>query len=324
MTRSLTMLLFIASAASAQEGPAAASNLLRLPLSPGAVRVTDPAATREFGQVLNVLAKGQNTGCQASEYLVWDDADLATQISNHLAAQLRARDMTFQTLSEEEDAESYSLSFLLTDRANRYVGMMYGNADSIVLGWCQLKSTATAKGAVAAPKPAPKPVAAAPKPAASRIKTGDRVSVQPAGMTMTSEASVLQVRDGKVLVHYEDNNAPDEWVPVGTVTPFDAGNTAGGPPVGTYQCYHPMYENTYMGSFVIPSKGRYQYLTGSRKAGQYTYAPATRTLQWKSGELAGKVTKTEFVNTTRNGPIIELHFARGKRVGDYQRCLWRR
>ncbi|MFC4638619.1 hypothetical protein [Deinococcus hohokamensis] len=177
MNRTLMLLpLLLAGTALAQQGPTSTSSLLRLPLTAGAVRVTDPAATREFGQVLNTLAKGQNSGCQTSEYLVWGDAEQAEQISDDLASQFRARNLTFKTLEEDEDEESSSLSFLLSDKTNRYVGLLYGDAESIVLGWCQLKAAQAVKppAAPVAAKPAApaKPVAPAAKPATPAPKPG--------------------------------------------------------------------------------------------------------------------------------------------------------
>ncbi|MFC4426353.1 hypothetical protein [Deinococcus navajonensis] len=158
MNRTLMLLpLLLTGIAVAQQGPTDTSSLLRIPLTAGAVRVTDPAATREFGQVLNTLAKGQNSGCQTSEYLVWGDADQAEQISDDLAAQFRARNLTFKTLDEDEDEESSSLSFLLSDKTNRYVGLLYGDAESIVLGWCQLKAAQAVKPPAPAPAAANKP-----------------------------------------------------------------------------------------------------------------------------------------------------------------------
>ncbi|ACO48113.1 hypothetical protein DEDE109153_08110 [Deinococcus deserti] len=155
--------LVLCTFALAQPGPTGSSSLLRLPLTPGAVRVTDPAATREFGLLLNTVAAGQGSGCQTSEYLAWNDADLAEQISDNLAAQLKARAISFKGLDEEEDEESYWLSFLLTEKQTRYVGVLYGDNESVVLGWCQLKAKVTVKPETPAPaKPA---VPGPPKPA---------------------------------------------------------------------------------------------------------------------------------------------------------------
>ncbi|MFC4640319.1 hypothetical protein [Deinococcus hohokamensis] len=167
--------LLLCSYSLAQPGPATTSSLVRIPLTPGAVRVTDPAATREFGTLLNSLAQGQKSGCQTSEYLVWSDAGVADQIGSGLNAQFKARALTFKTLDEDEDDESYTLSFLLTEKQNRYVGVLYGDAESVVLGWCQLKAAVSASATpVAKPViPAAKPPAPAPKPAsrAAPVKT---------------------------------------------------------------------------------------------------------------------------------------------------------
>ncbi|MFC4638366.1 hypothetical protein [Deinococcus hohokamensis] len=176
-------LLLLGGSVLAQQGPAPTSTLTRMPLTPGAVRVTDSAATKAFGGLLGTLAQGQKSRCTTSEYLVWDDTDLAETISSDLTAQIKKRGMTLTTLAEDEDDESYALSFLLTEPANRYAGVLYGDAESVVLGWCQLAAqgaaTAAPKPAVAAPKPAaapspPKPSAStpsAPKPAAPAALT---------------------------------------------------------------------------------------------------------------------------------------------------------
>ena len=154
MKRTLTVLSLLLCTAYAQQGPAGTSSLTRIPLTKGAVRVTDAGATRELGQFLNGLAGEQGSGCQVSEYLVWDNPELAQQIGNDLATQLKARGMTFKELGEEEDEESYALSFLLTEKTNRYVGLLYGDTESVVLGWCQLKANAAqAKPSVAKPAP---------------------------------------------------------------------------------------------------------------------------------------------------------------------------
>jgi hypothetical protein len=135
------------------------------------------------------------------------------------------------------------------------------------------------------------------------------------------QATVVAVQAGQVQVHYEDVDAPNAWVKLADVALFNAGNTAGGPPTGTYQCWYPKYENTYMGRFVIPSKGRYQYLTGTKTSGTYTYTAATRTLQWKGGAMAELAKRSEYTNIAGQAPTIEVHFGKGKRHGDYQRCL---
>ncbi|MFD1733048.1 hypothetical protein ACFSC4_21010 [Deinococcus malanensis] len=177
MKRSLILLpCLLTSVALAQQGNnARTSSLTRLSLTPGATRVTDPAATREFGQVLNALAKQQNGGCQASEYLVWD-AELAEQVSADLAVGFKARSMTFKLLEEDEDEESSSLSFLLTEKTNRYVGLLYADAESVVLGWCQLKASVSVKPATpapvrpAAPAPAKSAAVQAPAPSAPPVR----------------------------------------------------------------------------------------------------------------------------------------------------------
>ncbi|MFD1733306.1 agenet domain-containing protein [Deinococcus malanensis] len=394
---------------------------------------------------------------------MWDDADRAEEISDHLASQLNTRGITFKTLNEDEDDESYSLSFLLTDKTNRYVGVMYGDADSLVLGWCGLKTSTSvqpapvarvpassaarsaprapfepgdpvlvqrgsawvratvvriasvgvivqydntawpeefvdssllrpaqpgpavagapyrvgdvvealwhgtlwsgatiteqlgdmyqvrwsssgilnwvryehlrevaraATPAAAVPRPPAQPAPArpvpapSPVPAVSSLKVGTLVDVQRG--SISSEATVIRTRPDGVLVRYEDNTANDEWVDAGRVTLFQPGVTRGGPKSGTYQCYHPMYENSYMGSFVVTAGGNYRYLTGTKKSGVFSYNEATRALTWKSGEWAGKVARSEYRNVAGQGPMILLAFEPGgRRAGNYQRCLYR-
>lgn len=155
MTRVLLSLgLCLAASALAQPGPATTSNLTRISLTGGAVRVTDAGATREFGRYLNTLAATERSGCVASEYLVWDDPDLAEQIVDDLGAGFARRGLEFEETDEEEDEESYSLSFRLTEKSNRYVGLLYMDDESIVLGWCRLKAP-VAPGAQKPQAPAP-------------------------------------------------------------------------------------------------------------------------------------------------------------------------
>ncbi|ACO45037.1 hypothetical protein DEDE109153_13405 [Deinococcus deserti] len=312
----ITICLALISGAAAQQGPANVSNLTKVSLTKGAIRVTDPAATRELGQFLNSLAGQQGSACQASEYLVWEDASLAETISDGLAAQFKTRGITVKQLNEEEDEESYTLSFLMTEKTNRFVALIYTDAQSVVLGWCSLKSAPAVTPTAAAPR-AQQPAAAAP------FKVGDRVMAKFSQLDYENEATIRAVKDGRYLVHSEDSTAEDTWVTADRLTRFNPGNTASGPPAGTYVCYHPMYENAYMGSFVIASGGRYTYLTGNNRSGTYTYNPAQRTITWKGGELSTRPVTGEYVNTLRNGPIIMLLFAdgKGRRAGDYQRCL---
>ncbi|HJW17674.1 MAG TPA: hypothetical protein VJ499_11165, partial [Flavisolibacter sp.] len=135
------------------------------------------------------------------------------------------------------------------------------------------------------------------------------------------EATILDIAPGKYKVHYEDCKKDDEWVEAVRVSKIETGNTAGGPKPGKYICYLPVYEHTYMGSFIIPAKGTYQYLTGKKKKGSYTYDVATRKIIWGSGELSNKGISGEYTNTTQNGPMITLIFPKGKREGDVQYCL---
>ncbi|MFC4639307.1 hypothetical protein [Deinococcus hohokamensis] len=168
----LSFCLLLGGAASAQQGAASASTLTGLSLTPGAVRVTDAAATREFGQYLNTLAKAQGSACQTSEYLVWDDPDLAEQISTDLAAVFKAGKLTLKVLDQEEEGEASSLSFLLTQPAARYVGLLYGDDESVVLGWCRLKAAQAVTPAPPAATAAPKPATPAPAQAGAAPRGG--------------------------------------------------------------------------------------------------------------------------------------------------------
>lgn len=162
-TLALTLGLTLVTLAPAQQGPAASSTLLRLPVTPGAIRVTDAAATREVGSFLSGLAREEGSTCQASEYLVWNDARLVDRIADDLDTQFGTRGIVFETLDEVEEDGSSALSFRLTEKANRYVGLLYLDDESVVLGWCQLR-TAQAQAAPA-PRPAsPAPAGVTPRP----------------------------------------------------------------------------------------------------------------------------------------------------------------
>ena len=163
-----------------------------------------------------------------------------------------------------------------------------------------------------------KPVVPAPQKGPDGYATGDLVIVE---IHVPNEATILEMKDGKYKVHYEDVDRDDAWVTADKIKPFDAGDTKAGPPPGRYVCYYTMYEYTYMGTFIIPAKGSYQYETGLKGKGAYTYDPATRKVTWKSGDLAGKTLTTTYYNTKQNGPLLEVIFPKGKRAGDKQNCL---
>ncbi|MCP2015003.1 hypothetical protein L1280_002155 [Deinococcus sp. HSC-46F16] len=160
LTLALTLGLTLVTLAPAQQGPAPSSTLLRLPVTPGAIRVTDAAATREFGSYLSGLAREEGSTCQASEYLVWNDPELADRIVDDLGTQFGKRGLVFETLDEVEEDGTTALSFRLTEKANRYVGLLYLDDESVVLGWCQLRA-AQAQAAPAARPASPTPAAAA-------------------------------------------------------------------------------------------------------------------------------------------------------------------
>ncbi|ACO45954.1 hypothetical protein DEDE109153_02620 [Deinococcus deserti] len=168
MKKALLTFCLLLGTTAAQQGPATTSTLTGIRLTPGAIRVTDAGATRELGQYLNTLAKDQGSGCQTSEYLVWDDPDLAEQISDDLASAFQARKLVFKTLSEEEEEEAYSLSFLLTQSPNRFVGMLFMDSESVVLGWCHLKAAAQQAAPAAPAVPATQPRPAAPTSASQQ------------------------------------------------------------------------------------------------------------------------------------------------------------
>lgn len=148
---------------------------------------------------------------------------------------------------------------------------------------------------------------------------GRRVNVK--FYSILNEATVLEASGGKYKVRYEDKTAEDEWVEADRIIPFEFGDTAGGPPPGKYVCYMPMYENTYMGTFVVSASGNYQYQTGNKGSGKFKYNTETNAIEWTSGDLAGKGVTGEYFNLKENGPTIVLIFPKGKRAGDIQRCL---
>lgn len=157
----------------------------------------------------------------------------------------------------------------------------------------------------------------------SRENTGNskgrRVNVR--SYSILNEATILEESGGKYKVHYEDAMHDDEWVAADRIVPFEFGDTAGGPPSGKYICYMPMYENTYMGTFVVSASGNYQYQTGNKGSGKFKYDAATNAIEWVSGDLAGKGVTGEYFNLKDNDPTILLIFPKGKRQGDIQRCL---
>ncbi|KEF33351.1 MULTISPECIES: hypothetical protein [Deinococcus] len=161
-TLRLTLILglTLVTLAPAQQGPAASSTLLHLPVTPGAIRVTDAAATREFGSYLSGLARDEGGTCQASEYLVWNNPALADRIANDLGTQFGKRGLVFEALDEVEEDGTTALSFRLTEKVNRYVGLLYFDDESVVLGWCQLRA------AQAQAAPAPRSASPTPAPAA--------------------------------------------------------------------------------------------------------------------------------------------------------------
>lgn len=185
---------------------------------------------------------------------------------------------------------------------------------------------ATGNGAPArpdAPPPARKPAAPTTRPtaAAATFRVGERVAVK--YYSVTYEANITAVRPGEYRVHYLDSPSADEWVTADRVSRLEKGNTAGGPPLGRYLCYMPVYENTYLGSFVLRPGGVYQYLTGNRGSGRYSYDAASRAVTFTGGELAGKIVSAEYEDTQQNGPLIMLVFPKGRREGDVQNCLYR-
>ncbi len=182
--------------------------------------------------------------------------------------------------------------------------------------------SSAASPAISAPLAGPPATPQTPAtPTGRAFRVGERVTVK--FHSVTNEATVLATRPGEYRVHYLDNTTPDEWVPADRVLPLDKGDTASGPPLGRYMCYLPVYEHTYVGSFVLRSGGSYQYLTGTRGAGQYRYDASDRNVTFSGGPLAGKVVGAEYENTKQNGPVILLIFPKGRRAGDVQNCLYR-
>lgn len=124
-------------------------------------------------------------------------------------------------------------------------------------------------------------------------------------------------------MHYLEKDLPDAWVDAAKVSAYDPGDVTGGPPLGTYQCWMPMYGNSYMGSFVLKPGGVYQFLTGPKTSGRYRYTPAIRAVAFAGGALDGKVIETEYINQKPNSPMIRLVFPKGRRADDIQNCLYR-
>ncbi|WP_162485654.1 hypothetical protein [Deinococcus deserti] len=132
-----------------------------MPLAPGAIRITDAAATREFAGPLRNVASSQSAACTTSEFLVWE-GDVGDQVSGSLATQLTARQLTLKVLEATDTEDSASLSFVLTGREGRHAGVMYAGSNSVVLGWCRLAARPTASvPSGLKPAQAPKPAALA-------------------------------------------------------------------------------------------------------------------------------------------------------------------
>ncbi len=313
MKRSLPMLtILLFTAAHAQPGTGSTSSVTRLPLTPGAVRVTDAAATRDFGQVLNTLAKSQNSGCQTSEYLVWNNPDLADRISADLTAQFKARSITFTSLDETEDEESASVSFLLSDNANRYVGLLYGDTESVVLGWCQLKAPVPATGAKPAqPQVAPKPVAVSKTawPTFGSFKVGDTVQVLTGSGWRKAVVTKVGPQPGQggnfekqYVVQRVDTSNWDDFYDWGLVAHVER---------------QPYWTGYFIGDWKVGEMMAVNTRTDGTSAwNEVAYASASDTLrikadgtyEWK--DLNGKVTKGKWT-AAADGPGVVVKDARG-------------
>lgn len=153
-----------------------------------------------------------------------------------------------------------------------------------------------------------------------QLAKGEIVNVKSFGIDY--EASIVEFANGKYKVHYETSKSDDEWVDGSTVSKKDFGKTAGGPIPGKYVCNF-LYATgwAYSGSFVIKNKGTYEYLTGLKGKGNYTYNENTRKIVWQTGDLARKGITGEYQNAAPDGPMISLIFPKGKREGDVQYCI---
>lgn len=189
----------------------------------------------------------------------------------------------------------------------------------------QLLATCVAALAALVPYAARAQTPAAPAPAGAPPAVGTRVLAVFRGIR--NEATVLAVRSGEVRVRYVTTTGDDEWLPADRIEPFDAGSTRGGPPMGTYQCWmndpSSGLGSTWVGSFAVGPGGSYRYLTGTKGGGRFRYDERTRTLAFAGGPLASGLRSAEYYNQAPNAPTIVLEFARGRRVGDAQNCLFR-
>jgi hypothetical protein len=168
-------LTLVFSVAAAQAGPTSTSSLTKVPLSGGAIRVTDPEATKEFGAVIRAVAEQAGGTCQQSEYLVWEDPATADAIGNNLTAGFEKAGLEFTEIDSEESDEGNATYFKLSSKSATYAAAWVVTADSIVLGWCSLKTAGGLAKAPAVTKPpavdAKAPTATAPAAKAPAAKS---------------------------------------------------------------------------------------------------------------------------------------------------------
>lgn len=183
---SLLAVSVLASSAAAQQGSATTSNLTSIPLYQGAVRVTDAAATRDFGKTLNSVAAQLKAGCTKSEYLVWDAKD-AERIGDALLTQLERGGYKFEEIDTQQSDDTTVTFFQLTGKTH-VVGVWSADAENVVLGWCQTNLKA------AAPTPIPPPGLGQPRPTTPTQPAATATPTAPA-----AQAAPVKIQPGYIV-----------------------------------------------------------------------------------------------------------------------------
>ena len=301
MSRCVLILSFLLAGSALAAGPQ--STLVTATFVEGAQVVTGSPDLGSFPDSVNALAQSVGGNCAKSEFVAWKTE---TEREARFGGMLGTLGYTYAALNTSDQPGQHVTSFKATKGDGALAGIWAEVDGTTLLGWCSVKLAR----------------AAAPTKAVTSntaFQPGQRVLVK--SYSITNEATVRAVQAGGYLVHYEDTDLPDVVVPASDVLPFNPGMTKGGPPLGTYQCWQPIYENSYMGTFVLTA-GRYAYQTGTKGSGRYSYDERSRRVTFQDGPLSGL--SAEYTNTAQNGPVIQVIFPKGRRVGDIQNCLLRR
>lgn len=269
--------------------------------------VTGAPELGSFPAQVDTVAQTAGGRCAKSEFVVWDTIPGRETRFREVLGSLG---YTYTALNTSDAPGQHVVAFQARNTAGALAGIWADVDGTTLLGWCRVQ---LAPAASASKVPATQ-TSAAP----TSFQPGQRVLVK--SFSVTNEATVRAVQGGGYLVHYEDTNVPDGVVAASDVLPFNPGPTQGGPPPGTYQCWLPVYEHTYMGTFSL-AQGTYAYQTGTRGSGRYRYDERSRVVTFQGGPLDGRT--AEYTNTAQNGPVIQVIFPRGRRVGDVQNCLLR-